>query len=144
MIETEDPQTQEENKTETEENESKKEIENDNLLECQIIFEPTISWKATIIDVDGTRLSINNISDDIICSLRNQYPDLKEFIKKGSSDYDNKSQNTMQKIFDVIKRFIKKFWALFVGFSVIVTVFGWSNIFRFFRFIFSFFQKITK
>lgn len=60
--------------------------------------------------------------------------------KDSAADDNEKSQTGMQKAFQVVIAFIRRFWKLFCGLGVIVGVFGWPLILDFFSFLVSLFQ----
>lgn len=70
-----------------------------------------------------------------------QFLDSINETEDASADDHEKRDGAVKKRFDVTKAFVKRLWALFVGLSVVVTVFGWPYIIRFLKFFVDIFRE---
>lgn len=102
--------------------------------------------KTTYIDRDGIEQESRTMDGKMHPELTNHVvpPKGLAFLANGgknsSTDDNKKRDRTVKKRFYIIKQIAKRSWALFVGLSVIVTVFGWPLIIRFMKFLLPFFQ----
>lgn len=102
--------------------------------------------KTTYIDMDGIEQESRTMDGKIHPELINHVVPpkglafLNSSVEKDPSDDNKETDRTVKKFLKLIKRILKRFWALFCGLGAIVTVFGWPLIRRFISFLLSLFD----
>lgn len=64
----------------------------------------------------------------------------QDAVENSAANNHKERNRTAKKAFHIVKAIFKRFWALFCGFGVVISVFGWSGIEAFFASLLSFFQ----
>ncbi len=101
--------------------------------------------KTTYIDRNGVEQELRTMDGKMHAELINHVIPpkglafLAEGAEKGTADDDEKHDSLFKKFLYSLKISVKVAWALFAGFSVIVTVLGWPLILRFLTFLCSLF-----